>query len=160
MKTLGFALALASFAGCGDDTVGVHVCVDGDSSHFDAVDIELTFAADLGGPVCTPAVAHVGPGALPYCVLVTEGARYTHSVVVRATGYQGADVAARRQYTIPFQRGKLVEQTVNLDPSCGICAPETECAGRDECSPVSWPNVFDGGGAVMDPVECVTGRTE
>lgn len=153
-------LAVVAFAGCGNDEVGVHVCVDGPASQLDAVDIELTFAADLGGPVCTPAVAHVGPGALPYCVLVTQGSRYSHAVVVRATGYSGADAIARRQYTVPFQRGKLVEQEVNLDPSCGVCAIDMECAGRDECSPVSWPGVFDGGGATMDPVECVEGRTE
>lgn len=149
----GLALALL-VAGCGGEE-GVRVCVKGPeaASLYDTVEVQMTFTMGPSGPVCSPAHVLVGPSNLPYCVLVSPGARYDYSVVLRATGWQDADPLARKQVNVKFTPGELVEEDVVLDASCDVCAPEEQC-GDTGCEPVGWQGVFDGSGVQVDPVAC------
>jgi hypothetical protein len=91
--------------------------------------------------------------------MVEPGSRYDYSVVLRATGWQNSEPLARQQVNIKFVPGDLVEEDVSLDASCDVCEPEEQC-GDTGCEPVGWPHVFDGAGAVIDPVACDPAHAE
>jgi len=146
---VGALLALQG-ASCAEEKEGVLLCVDSNepTGTFSRIQLHMTFAAEQGGPVCTPASVEFGQGALPYCIEVTPGRRFDELVVLRADGFGDGDILrARREVVVPFQPGRLVEQDVALDASCGDCAENQECRGEPpSCRTVPWERVFDGCG--------------
>ena len=119
---LGFAAFVLSCA----DEPGIVLCLDADGFQADdRLELAISFAESATGPSCDPIRRVADPP--PYCVAATRGRQYGYAMALRAVWSRGSDELGRREVTVPFEDGRIVEGDIIVDTCCAPSDDAHQC---------------------------------